>query len=175
MPTNNYTTSAPPSPILTAEEQHDPTIVLRNLFDFAHLPSLRAMLWNWLSVTVKSSFNKKDCDYRQRDNIVLLYEKLQCLLEASWLLTRQNTAAPASTAPPISRKDDSELQLKIEEFFQAHPPARLHSTIRQVLLEYIGHSFEIAVPSHLQTMMWDFSDLFDLLDFAAKHFPSNEK
>ncbi len=70
---------------LTKEESDNPQQVLAELFDFAHLPELKQLLWDWLKTTVTGSYNKT-LNNRERSNILLLYEYLDKLLEANHLL-----------------------------------------------------------------------------------------
>jgi hypothetical protein len=70
---------------LTREEINNPQLVLAELFDFAHLPELKKMLWNWLKTTVTGSYNKTLTN-RERAAILLLYEYMEKLLEANHLL-----------------------------------------------------------------------------------------
>ena len=70
---------------LTREQISNPELVLAELFDFAHLPELKNLLWEWLKATVTGSYNKT-LSKRERASILLLYEYLQKLLEANHLL-----------------------------------------------------------------------------------------
>lgn len=70
---------------LTKEEMTKPTLVLAELFDFAHLPDLKLMLWEWLKATVTGSYNKT-LSKREKASILLLYEYMEKLLEANHLL-----------------------------------------------------------------------------------------
>ncbi|MBW0177778.1 hypothetical protein [Sediminibacterium sp.] len=70
---------------LTREEINNPQLVLAELFDFAHLPELKIMLWDWLKTTVTGSYNKTLTN-RERAAILLLYEYMEKLLEANHLL-----------------------------------------------------------------------------------------
>lgn len=70
---------------LNKEESENPQQVLADLFDFAHLPELKQMLWDWLKTTVTGSYNKT-LSNRERSTILLLYEYLDKLLEANYQL-----------------------------------------------------------------------------------------
>lgn len=70
---------------LSEEESGKPQQVIAELFDFAHLPELKQMLWDWLKTTVTGSYNKT-LSNRERTTILLLYEYLDKLLEANYLL-----------------------------------------------------------------------------------------
>jgi hypothetical protein len=58
------------------------------LFDYASLPRIREILWIWLKATVTNGYNKS-LEFREKENILLLYEKLLKLIEASHLLYLQ--------------------------------------------------------------------------------------
>lgn len=70
---------------LPQDETIDPQQVLTALFDFAHLPELKSVLWEWLKATVSGSYNKT-MKTSERENILVLYEHLQKLLEASHII-----------------------------------------------------------------------------------------
>jgi len=70
---------------LTKEEMNNPQLVLAELFDFAHLPELKMMLWEWLKATVTGSYNKT-LSKKEKASILLLYEYIEKLLEANHLL-----------------------------------------------------------------------------------------
>lgn len=76
---------------LTNEEHADPSLVLEELFDFAHLPEWRVLLWDWLKITVSGSYNT-DVDASERKSVLYVYEKLQRLIEASHLIHLQQQA-----------------------------------------------------------------------------------
>ena len=67
---------------LTAEEIADPRLVFYDVFDFEHLPGIRSLLWDWLKTTVVGNYNR-ELDKRERSIIILLYEKLQRMVEAA--------------------------------------------------------------------------------------------
>ncbi len=75
----------PPLSLLNREEINNPQLVLTELFDFAHLPELKMLLWGWLKATVTGSYNK-NLTNRERESILLLYEYMEKLLEANHLL-----------------------------------------------------------------------------------------
>lgn len=80
------------SRLLSKEEVNDPSIVLDEMFDFAHLPEWRNLLWAWLKITVSGSYNTESAELK-RGNILFLYEKLQRLIEAAHLLHLQQIAS----------------------------------------------------------------------------------
>ena len=84
----SFSSSHPSSIIhhLSKEQRKEPLLVLYELFDYAGLPSLKAYLWDWLKLTLTSGYRKKWVKYRERERILLLYEHLEKLLEASYLL-----------------------------------------------------------------------------------------
>lgn len=73
------------SRLLTKEEIDNPHLVIEELFDFAHLPEIRNLLWEWLKTTVTGDFNES-LDAREKSSLLFLYEKIQKLIEASHIL-----------------------------------------------------------------------------------------
>jgi hypothetical protein len=71
---------------LTDHEAENPCLVFYELFDYASLPQLKEGLWLWLKLTVTGGYTKKEFQYNDRANILTLYEHLEKLLEASYLI-----------------------------------------------------------------------------------------
>ncbi len=71
---------------LSEEEVEDPQKVIAELFDYAHLPHVRDLLWFWLKTTVNGSFITEDLEHRERTSILFLYEKIEKLVEAAHIL-----------------------------------------------------------------------------------------
>ncbi len=71
--------------LLTKEETENPALVLDELFDFAHLPQLRYLLWEWLKITVSGSYHHLE-EPNEKESVLFLYEKMQKLIEASHLI-----------------------------------------------------------------------------------------
>jgi hypothetical protein len=69
---------------LSNEERENPYLFIHALFDYAHLPQLREMLWEWLRATVTGSFQHGS--RTDRENILDFFEKLQKLIEAAHLI-----------------------------------------------------------------------------------------
>lgn len=77
---------------LTNEEIEDPSLVLDELFDFAHLPELRQLLWEWLKITVSDSYSK-DTETNEKLSVLFLYEKMQKLIEAAHLIWKAHQSS----------------------------------------------------------------------------------
>jgi len=92
MKTTDYPEWEMQSRLLKKEEVNDPSIVLDEIFDFAHLPEWRSLLWEWLKITVSGSYNTASAEL-ERGNLLFLYEKLQRLIEASHLIHLQQQAS----------------------------------------------------------------------------------
>ncbi len=75
---------------LSEEEVENPHKVIAELFDFAHLPHVRDLLWLWLKTTVNGSFITEDLEHRERTSIIFLYEKIEKLVEAVHILHIQH-------------------------------------------------------------------------------------
>jgi hypothetical protein len=73
------------SRLLNKEEVTNPNIVLDEVFDYAHLPEWRFLLWEWLKITVSGTYNTESAEY-DRSSILYMYEKLQKLIEAAHLI-----------------------------------------------------------------------------------------
>jgi hypothetical protein len=71
---------------LTPHQTENPCLVFYELFDYASLPQLKKHLWQWLKLTVTGGYTKKYFDYRERESILNLYEHLEKLLEASFII-----------------------------------------------------------------------------------------
>jgi len=71
---------------LSPHQTENPALVYYELFDYASLPMLKDHLWQWLKLTVTGGYTKKYFDYRQRESILVLYEHLEKLLEASFII-----------------------------------------------------------------------------------------
>ncbi len=80
------------SRLLNKEEVTDPGIVLDEVFDYAHLPEWRSLLWEWLKITVSGTYNTESAEY-DRSSILYMYEKLQKLIEAAHLMYVQQEAS----------------------------------------------------------------------------------
>jgi hypothetical protein len=75
---------------LSLSETQQPVQVFDELFDFAHLPEIRDMLWLWLKTTVCGSFHQT-LSRTEKENLIALYEKMQKLVEAAWLVQQQGS------------------------------------------------------------------------------------
>lgn len=81
---------------LNRKEIENPHLVLQELFDFAHLPELRCLVWEWLKITVSGSYHRAAANPNEKADLLFLYERLLKLIEAShliWLQKQQELAA----------------------------------------------------------------------------------
>lgn len=88
MPLTQYPEWESYSRKLSKEEAENPQMVIDELFDYAHLPDVRDLLWLWLKTTVNGDFTK-GLDHRERSSILFLYEKIEKLVEATHILHTQ--------------------------------------------------------------------------------------
>ena len=70
---------------LSKAEMADPILVIDELFDFADLPDVRELLWEWLKVTVTGTYHK-DLSASERSAVITLYEKMEKLVEAAHMM-----------------------------------------------------------------------------------------
>ncbi|NCI45957.1 hypothetical protein [Sediminibacterium soli] len=71
--------------VLSPEEIRNPLLVADELFDFADIDDVRRLLWLWLKTSVTGGFQKQ-LGRPEREAILELYEKLEKLVEAAYLL-----------------------------------------------------------------------------------------
>lgn len=76
---------------LDAAETNDPMLVIDELFDFSDLPGIRELMWDWLKATVTCTYHK-ELPREERTAIIALYEKMEKLVEAAYLIKQQNEA-----------------------------------------------------------------------------------
>lgn len=70
---------------LSPAEIDDPLLVMAELFDLTRLPQVRGILWDWLKATVTGSY-PKTLGKNERTEIIMLYEKIEKLVEAAHVL-----------------------------------------------------------------------------------------
>ncbi|MDF2189823.1 hypothetical protein [Paraflavitalea sp. CAU 1676] len=100
---------------LSKEEQKDPQAVLSEFFINYHLNDLREVLWEWLC----SGLCHDESWFQEglhRSNLIFLYENLEKLAEASYLLYRKSV-----------QKDQSKRKSKINKK-NSHVSKRKKST-----------------------------------------------
>lgn len=74
---------------LNAEEIHDPYAVLGQFFSTYHLKDLREVLWEWLSSALG---NNGSYETRlDRSNLLFLYESLEKMAEAAYVIHRRSS------------------------------------------------------------------------------------
>ena len=73
---------------LSIDEVNDPTSVIHAFFDFAHLPQVRAHLWDWLKTTVTGDYNS--LARHERGNLLYFFEQVEKLIEAAHVIHQQN-------------------------------------------------------------------------------------
>lgn len=76
---------------LTKEEQQEPGAVLTGFFECYHLKDIRELLWEWL-LTALGTDNGTYAKGRQRSNLIFLYEQLESLTEAAYLMHQSQLA-----------------------------------------------------------------------------------
>ena len=85
MSLQNDATGNPSFHALSKKEIADPYLVIDELFDFADLADARELLWDWLKTTVTGNYHKT-LSATERSTILTLYEKMEKLLEAAYVL-----------------------------------------------------------------------------------------
>jgi hypothetical protein len=73
---------------LTEEERQNPKMVVEDFFECYHLNDVREILWKW-TVAIVSSPGNISSEPLERSNHIYFYEKMEALVEASFLLLNQ--------------------------------------------------------------------------------------
>lgn len=82
---------------LTVSEISNPYLVIEDLFDCCHLPEWRQLLWSSFKSNITGTYHK-ELNRRERNEVVYLYEYLERLVEAAWVLHEKQRSATAPTA-----------------------------------------------------------------------------
>lgn len=106
----------PPPCRLSGEEVQDPYLVLNQLFDFAHLPQVRAFLWDWLRLTVTGGYHRK-AGFRSRSSVLIMYEFMEKLVEAAHILHQRQRA---------EGKGQEALREEVDKIVSLLRPARVY-------------------------------------------------
>lgn len=85
---------------LSEEQQQQPIKVLDSFFDCYSLRGLRPVLWDWLSVAMSAKNSVYD-EGHNRSNLIYLYEQIEALFEASYLI---HTAQVVKTSKHKKKK-----------------------------------------------------------------------
>ena len=86
---------------LSIEEIEDPAGVVKDFFEFVHLPQARWYLWEMLRTMVTDSYSHLKC--REKSALVLFFEQLEKLIEVVHVMHEMNYYRPLSVS---DRKND---------------------------------------------------------------------
>jgi len=88
---------------LSISEIADPYQVIYELFDFAHLPRIRELLWEFFKTAVIGNYSH-DLRRRDRELLVTIYEKIEKLVEAVHIINekRKQSKKPVFETYPFS-------------------------------------------------------------------------
>lgn len=73
---------------LNEEERQNPMLVIDEFFECYHLNDAREILWKW-TVEIVSSPGSISSEALERSNHIYFYEKIEALIEASYILKNQ--------------------------------------------------------------------------------------
>src|SRR5689334_5609009 len=105
---------------LTPVEIADPYQVIYDLFDFAHLPRIRELLWEFFKTTVIGNYSH-DLHRRDRELLVTIYEKIEKLVEAAHIINenQKHSKRPVFETYPFSPENiDSSKLDKLAQVFK---------------------------------------------------------
>jgi len=109
----------PPQKLTTAEIA-DPYQVIYELFDFARLPRIRELLWEFFKTTVIGNYTH-DLHRRDRELLVTIYEKIEKLVEAAHIIheKQKQSKKPVFETYPFSPENiDSGNLARLSEVYE---------------------------------------------------------
>ena len=121
-----------PSQKLTATEIANPYQVIYDLFDFAHLPRIRELLWEFFKTTVIGNYTH-DLHRRERELLVTVYEKIEKLVEAAHIINekqKQPKKPVFETYPFLPENIDSVNLARLTKYYQVDTV--LHEKLKAV-------------------------------------------
>ncbi|RYE59201.1 MAG: HEPN domain-containing protein [Sphingobacteriales bacterium] len=84
---------------LTDAELSDPHLVINEFFDAFDLPAYRRHLYSWLEYGLSA---KGANEFLEADSIVQVYENLQKIYSAAWLIHQRNSTSPYLRCSPYT-------------------------------------------------------------------------
>jgi nucleoid-associated protein YejK len=72
-------------------------------------------------------------------------------------------AIPSTTSQKLSPG----LKQAVRQYCQTHDMESVNRNLRRMLLDYLNYELRIGVPLYLEELLWQLSDLFELLDVVA--------
>jgi hypothetical protein len=70
---------------LTQQEADKPFMVVNDFFDYASLPQVRDLMWQWLETTVTGSF-AEELTGPERARVLVFFQQLEKLIEAAHVI-----------------------------------------------------------------------------------------
>ena len=97
---------------LTPAEIDNPHQVIYELFDFAHLPRIRELLWEFFKTAVTGNYSH-DLHRRERELLVTMYEKIEKLVEAAHIINekQKELKKPVFETYPFSAENIESINL----------------------------------------------------------------
>jgi hypothetical protein len=97
---------------LTPSEIANPHQVIYELFDFAHLPRIRELLWEFFKTTVIGNYTH-ELHRRERELLVMVYEKIEKLIEAAHIINekQKESKKPVFETYPYSAENINPVNL----------------------------------------------------------------
>jgi HEPN domain-containing protein len=97
---------------LTPAEIDNPHQVIYELFDFAHLPRIRELLWEFFKTAVTGNYSH-DLHRRERELLVTMYEKIEKLVEAAHIINekQKELKKPIFETYPFSAENINSINL----------------------------------------------------------------
>lgn len=120
---------------LTKEEISDPYQVIYELFDFAHLPRVRELLWEFFKTAVTGNYSH-ELQRRERSLMVTIYERIEKLVEAAHIIneSRKIHKRPIfETYPFFSENIESANLIKLRDKIEGISSEHLQSVVETII------------------------------------------
>jgi len=121
---------------LTQEEIANPLQVIYDLFDFAHLPRIRELLWEFFKTTVIGNYTH-DLHRRERELLVTMYERIEKLVEAAHIINEKQKESKKRVFQTYPFSHDNIDLVNLEKIAKIYQPEVLGNEKLKALVETI--------------------------------------
>lgn len=120
---------------LTKEEISDPYQVIYDLFDFAHLPRVRELLWEFFKTAVTGNYSH-ELQRRERSLMVTIYERIEKLVEAAHIINESQKLLKRpvfETYPFTSENIESANLIRLRDKIEGISSEHLQSVVEAII------------------------------------------
>lgn len=142
---------------LTKEQKENPVLIIQGFFECFHLNEVREMLWEWL-VEVISSRNSISNDGTDRSNHIYFYEKLEQVLEACFMLQKDNRA---KTDKDVKFENNEQTAQKVQFSPEVNEPLETDSSAVESSGDVIFNNPEPLIEKITKSPIYVINQVFD--------------